>query len=124
MTRYAGSNEFIRILTQPRGSIRLARASLSLGAGAGWAMTLTVGGGLLASRAELASTPSGSVSWLASTMFFGGLTLAVAGLFVFMLLVTRPIFQGASHKLRRNSEAALGVAVLIGLGCTVLTLVM
>ena len=115
MTRNAGSQEIIGILTPTPESIRLAGVSLSLGLGFGWAMALTVGGGLLASLSP------GSAPWLADSMLLGGLTLAVAGLFVFMVSVGSRLFPGASRRLRWNTEAALGVAMVVGLACTALT---
>jgi len=116
MTRNAGSREIIDFLTPGPESIRLAGVSLSLGLGCGWAMALTVGGGLLASLSP------GAAAWLAGSMLAGGLTLAVAGLFVFMVTVGSRLFPGASSRVRRNTEALLGVAVVIGLACTALTL--
>lgn len=81
-----------------------------------WALTLSAAGGLMVLAA------SGAAPWLAPPLLFGGLTLGIAGLFVFQVAVANKAFPRANPRVIRNAEAVSGVALLIGLIVTILTL--
>jgi|GEM_PF-3554611 len=94
---------------------RLARA-LTRTVWLAWALTMTVAGGLMMLGASEAA------SWLASTLWCAGLTGIVSGVFVFQVLVADRLFPDADSGLVRNVETVLGVALIIGVVLTALTL--
>jgi len=81
-----------------------------------WALTMSVAGGLMMLSASEAA------SWLKPTLLSAGFTGVIAGVFLFQILVVGRVLPMPDPRLARNVEALLGVALLIGIALTALTL--
>jgi len=109
MTLRIGSHPESSGRLHSRSAIRAASVSLTVGAGLLWALALTVSGGLIVSLAP--STATGMIG----VMSAGGVG--------FVAVVGGRVFPGASPRLQRGVETALGVGVMAGVAVTALELV-
>ncbi|MCB9838075.1 MAG: hypothetical protein H6813_01950 [Phycisphaeraceae bacterium] len=99
-----------------RAGVRGLRRTFTRLAAFFWALTMTVGGGLMVCSA------SDTAAWLQPTLLGAGFTGIVSGLFIFQVLVVDRLLPITDPRLVRNVEASMGVALMIGVAITTLTL--
>jgi hypothetical protein len=116
------ATDLIGSISRPRQPAAIAEGvahlsrTLVLGFGLLWALTMSVAGGLMMLGASEAAP------WFRATLLCAGFTGIISGVFVFQVLVAGRLLPKMNPRLVRNVEASLGVALMIGVLLTTLTL--